>query len=99
MNKHPFNRATQAPKVKHPLYNRWNNLKQYINNPNHANYHRYGGNNIGMDKEWEKSFIVFFLWATQNGYKSDLVITRKDKSKGFEPTNCFFGKHSYDIED
>lgn len=94
MSKHPFNRDTTLTKVKHPLYSRWNNLKQYVNNPNHANYNIYGGKGIKMDKAWEKNYLVFLVWATQHGYRKDLVLTRIDKNKDFEPSNCFFAEHN-----
>lgn len=97
MNKHPFNRPTKTPK-KHLLYNRWNNLKQYINNPNHVNYGIYGGKGITLFKAWENNFVVFLLWCTQNGYAPNLVLTRRNKDEGFNPSNCFFAEHSHSTE-
>ena len=97
MNKHPFNRRVNAPK-KHVLYNRWNNLKQLINNPNHSNYNWYGGKGITLHKAWETNFIVFLLWSTQNGFAPNLVLTRRDKSKGFNPENCFYAEHNKSLE-
>ncbi len=94
---HPFSRDTKAPK-KHVLYNRWNNIKQCINNPNHLNYHYYGGKGIKMCNEWANNFVVFLLWATQNGYHKDLVLTRIDKNKDFCPSNCIWAENNKSIE-
>lgn len=91
---HPFSRRTKAPKVKHSLYYRWSNLKQYIYNPNHVNFNIYGGKGIGMDKGWEANFNVFLLWAVQNGYRKELVLTRIDKSKDFVPSNCIWAENN-----
>lgn len=95
--KHPFNRNTKAPK-KSLLYNRWNNLKQLSHNPNHTNYDTYGAKGITICKEWEINFLTFLLWSTKNGYEASLVLTRIDKSKGFEPNNCVWAEHSYSTE-
>ena len=94
---HPFSRPTKAPK-KHPLYNRWNNLKQFVNNVNHTNYHIYGGKGIKICKEWENNFIIFLLWASQNGYHKDLVLTRIDKNKNFDPSNCIWAENNKSTE-
>ncbi|MBH0230768.1 hypothetical protein [Halobacillus yeomjeoni] len=41
--------------------------------------------------KWKSSYQSFKEWAGMNGYtKRQVSIVRKDKSKGFDPTNCKF---------
>lgn len=74
---HPFNRPVKTPTKKHSLHGRWEKMKTY---------NRQG---VPMDKIWATNFNMFLLWAIKNGYKSELVLTRKDKKLGFTPDNCF----------
>lgn len=96
--KHPFSRDTKAPKKKHPLYYRWLNLRNYINCKTHANYHIYGGKGIKICIEWETNYNNFLLWAIKNGYRDGLVLSRLDKNKDFEPSNCIWAEHSHSTE-
>lgn len=44
----------------HPLYSRWNQIKQRCFNPNYTGYHLYGGRGISMEPDWAASFQTFF---------------------------------------
>ena len=80
--KHPFSRTTKKPKQKHRLYYRWCNIIK----------------KGAVCQEWSANYLVFLVWATQNGYKDGYYLTRKDKDKGFEPENCFWGEHKNSME-
>lgn len=95
---HPFSRDTKLPKKRHPLYHRWTNLRGYVNNKTHPNYHLYGGKGIRLCYEWESNYLNFLLWAIKNGYKSGLVLSRLDKNKDFEPSNCIWAENSHSVE-
>jgi len=71
------------------LYNRWLAMRDRCSNPNNSHYHRYGGRNITVCKEWD-NFETFKLWADNAGYNSKLTIDRKDVDKGYSPKNCRF---------
>ena len=38
--------------------------------------------------EWKNDFMTFYNWATNNGYKDELFLCRKDLAKGYNPDNC-----------
>ena len=98
MLKHPFNRDTKTSKKKHPLYYRWHNLIVALTKETHKNYNLYGGKGIKMCSEWKSNYLNFLIWATKNGYHKDLVLSRKDKDKDFDPSNCFWAEHCYATE-
>ena len=70
------------------LYNIWRCMKQRCNNPNHSEYHRYGGRGIRVYPYWENSFESFKKWALANGYQDDLTIDRINNDAGYNPRNC-----------
>jgi hypothetical protein len=78
---HPFNRQTGTNKKESPLRSKWAKIKQKTANQEAL---------ITMDADWEKDFKNFLTWAIQNGYKSDMRLTRKDKNKWFIPSNCYW---------
>ena len=78
---HPFNKVIKTKK-KSSQYNRWCMIRQQINK------------GFPMYKPWYDNFTVFLLWCAQNGYKSDLQLVRKDKTKGYYPDNCYFAENS-----
>ena len=94
MVSHPFNRKVGQQVKKHSLRNRWSKILQITTNPNSEGFEYYGGRGITMCREWSSKYNNFLLWAVQNGYREDLVLTRRDKSKNFEPSNCFFAENN-----
>mgnify|MGYP001576239828 FL=1 len=71
------------------LYRIWMKLRSRCRNPNETKWPIYGGRGIRVDPTWE-DFSVFALWATTNGYRSDLQIDRIDVDGDYTPDNCRF---------
>ncbi len=78
---HPFNRQTGTNKKESPLRSKWAKIKQKSNDESGP---------VIMDKDWKKDFKKFLTWAIQNGYKTGMRLTRRDKNKGFNPSNCYW---------
>lgn len=72
----------------HRLYSIYDHIIQRTENKNHKNFKYYGGRGIKICNEWRKSFIVFYDWAINNGYKDGLTIDRIDVNGNYEPINC-----------
>lgn len=51
-------------------------------------YNNYGGKGISVCEDWKNDFETFKKWSIENGWKSGLVIDRKNPSKNYEPSNC-----------
>lgn len=71
----------------HRLHSIWTNMKQRCNNPKAINYKNYGGRGIKICKEWNE-FIVFYNWATNNGYEEILTLDRINVEGDYDPDNC-----------
>ena len=70
------------------LYYVWGDMRKRCNNPKHHAYHYYGGREIKVCEEWDKSFISFYNWAINNGYREGLTIDRINNNGNYEPSNC-----------
>lgn len=73
---------------RHPLYSTWVGIKTRCYNPNHKCYNSYGGKGIYMCEEWKNSFVPFYNWMMDNGWKQGITIDRIDSDKPYEPSNC-----------
>lgn len=69
------------------IYNIWSNMKTrcYAKSCLSKTYQK---RNIKVCDEWKNSFIAFYNWSMQNGYKDNLSIDRIDNSGDYEPNNC-----------
>lgn len=75
-------------RTKHPLYNRWRDMKQRCYNPNHNDYKNYGGRGISVCYSWYFSFDYYVHWCLTNGWKKGLEIDRENNDKEYSPLNC-----------
>lgn len=71
------------------LYPIWHDIRARCNNPNHVQYHRYGGNGVRICDEWDKSYYAFRDWCLANGWKKGLQVD-KDAKGGllYSPETC-----------
>ena len=76
----------------HPLYKRWDAMRQRFTNPKNSDYKNYGGKGLTMHEEWLYDFKSFYDWCMANGYTSSSKLIRVDKNKGFHPDNLKFKK-------
>lgn len=70
------------------LYTIWVDMRRrcsYIGDPSYKNY---GGRDISVCEEWEKSFLNFKEWALGNGYAENLTIDRVNVDENYCPENC-----------
>lgn len=74
--------------IKHPLYAKWNDMKNRCYNENVDRYNCYGGIGIGVCDEWRKNFKSFYDWSIKNGWGKNLTIDRIDVTKDYSPENC-----------
>lgn len=87
--------SCQCRNIKHgmnrtKIYGVYANIKYRCYNPNHHEFHNYGGKGVSMCDEWlgENGFINFYKWALDNGYEEGLTIDRLDSNGNYEPSNC-----------
>lgn len=85
-----FGGKTHGLSRKHPLYETWMGIKQRCYNHSSERFHRYGGRGIKVCNQWRFSFITFYIWGIENGWKLGLTLERKDNDKGYNPENCCF---------
>ena len=78
---------------RHTLYNIWTNIKQRCLNSKNNNFKYYGGRGIRICIRWRRSFISFYRWAIDNGWKEGLEIDREDNDGNYTPGNCRIVTH------
>jgi len=74
----------------HKLYRVWLNMRIRCYNPNAPGYQYYGGRGIRVWIRWKGSFVSFYKWAMNNGWKEGLQIDRRDNDGNYHPDNCRF---------
>jgi len=74
----------------HRLYNVYHKMIVRCTYSNDPAYKNYGGRGIKVCKKWKNSFLDFYDWAIENGYKEGLEIDRIHNDKGYNPNNCRF---------
>lgn len=66
----------------------WVAMKKRCENPKHPAYKRYGGSGISVCTRWEK--FENFIEDMGRCTFLDGSIERKDNSKGYDPSNCYW---------
>lgn len=74
--------------IKHPLYGKWQDMKNRCYNRNVDRYYCYGGRGISVCDEWINNFKSFYDWCMLNGWKKGLSIERENVNGNYEPSNC-----------
>lgn len=75
-------------KSKHPLYTRWNSIRQRCLNSKNARYSDYGGRGIKMYITWAEDFNTFIKYVESlPNYDLQMTLDRIDNNKGYEPGN------------
>lgn len=72
----------------HRLYSIYHAMKDRCYYPKNNRYPVYGGRGITVCDEWKMSFMAFYNWAMNNGYRPDLTIERDDPNGNYTPDNC-----------
>lgn len=79
---------------KHPLFPKFNAMRERCYNKNNNRFSDYGGRGITICDEWLNNPQAFFDWAIANGYKEGLEIDRKENNGNYTPENCRFVTHA-----
>ena len=70
------------------LYYIWINMKAVCESVYNNEYVLYGARGIRVCNSWSNSFIEFYNWAINNGYREGLTLDRINNNGHFEPKNC-----------
>lgn len=81
--KHGYRRKKNT----HPLYVKWEHMKQRCYDPNHSSYCDYGGRGIKVCDEWQ-TFQGFMSWALIPMWQPGTQIDRIDVNGDYTPSNC-----------
>lgn len=78
-----------------PTYHTWQGMKARCRNPNHKNYHTYGGRGITYTPRWEK----FENFLEDMGERPEgMTLDRIDNDKGYYKENCRWVNQQTQIE-
>lgn len=72
----------------HPLYRKWQDMKNRCYNTKVDRYNAYGEFGIKVCDEWRNNFESFYNWCIKNNWNKNLQIDRIDVLKNYCPENC-----------
>lgn len=75
---------------RHPLYDKWHDMKLRCYKETATMYSRYGGRGIKICDEWKDDMKTFVKWGLENGWFEGSHIDRINGDGDYEPTNCRF---------
>lgn len=79
--------------TKHPLYRKWQDMKNRCYNQSVDHYKNYGGRGIGVCEEWVNDFTAFYNWCMLNNWEKGLEIDRLNVNENYSPNNCRITTH------
>jgi hypothetical protein len=79
-----------------PEYHAWKNMRQRCLNPNHPNYHHYGGRGVTICDQWLDSFAAFLADVGERPAPG-LSLDRIDNDGNYEPGNVRWATQSQQI--
>lgn len=72
---------------RHPLYWIWQSMIRRCSDPNHKDWHLYGGRGIAVSEAWRSNFVTFL--ADMGERPTDRhQIDRKNNNGNYEAGNC-----------
>lgn len=72
----------------HTEYRTWANMLDRCRNPNHPQFHYWGGKGVAVCERWKvfKNFLADMGCRPAKGYS----LERRDSAQGYSPQNCYW---------
>ena len=80
----------------HPLYRKWQDMRDRCYNPNSHRFQWYGGAGVTVCDEWRESALAFITWCLNKGWEPGKEIDKDIKCPGnkvYSPDTCSIVSH------